>query len=116
MFLSKKSFELEEVLVAINKNDLGYYRNDVSLVKYLTVGNTLVNKEQVVQYILNEYPKLSKYTDLPSGYFSLERANAEMSTIVDDLTRGLLEFNVMPLKLEQLKMPIDVSCCGYRNA
>ena len=66
MLVTKKEFDLAEVLQEINKVDLGLLddKEKYELEYYLTAGNKKISHEKVVKYILSKYPQLKEYTEL----------------------------------------------------
>lgn len=102
MLISRKGFDLTEVLTTINDSELGLVEADEKddLTGYLTAGSFKVSREEVVKYILKAYPELKQYTNL-SGPISV----IGYKRIVEEIGNETFWFNVMPLDLELVPPP-----------
>ena len=64
MLLCSKGFSLEDLVSIINSWDMlyhGYDKRVKEVIKYLSGGNENISREQVIDYIYANYPKLKKY-------------------------------------------------------
>jgi len=97
MLIYKKRFNLDKVLTAINKSDLGILldREKNDLVDYLTSGNKNLSRDMVVEYILKKYPKLREYTNLKGNLSVSEYRGVEKEFAMTDFW-----FNAMPQDLK----------------
>lgn len=104
MYALKEDFSLGYILELINDNYLGFYDDNVledSIIFYLTSGNFNITKEEVRKYVLECYPKLKKYTNLPCNL------NAkDYSFIIDEIGKITLSFYKMPQTLESSKKKV----------
>lgn len=98
MFLYSRDFDIETVLSVINNNDLKIATEESveSFYNYLTTANSNITKEEVVSYILKQYPALSKYTSLP------ERIS------VVDYKKMMKEFYFTKLSFHRISQIIDL--------
>ena len=92
MLISKKGFELENVLQEINEQDLGVLEEieKEDLRTYLTAGNKNITHEKVINYILSTYPQLQEYTNL-QGPLSV----SNYRNILDNLDNNVFNFHIM---------------------
>ncbi|MBQ8043674.1 MAG: hypothetical protein IJ272_05940 [Clostridia bacterium] len=99
MFICRKGFELAQVLATINSDDLELVDDEEKeiLIKYLTAGNVSITREQVIDYILKQYPKLKEYTNLTSPI-----SVAKYKEIARSVREETLHFHVMPQDLHKL--------------
>lgn len=103
MLLCKKGFDIPLVLQTINSNDLDIVEQDEKedLIRYVTAGCGHITHEEVVQYILKEYPVLEGYTHL-SIPISVNRYRKIEREIKDVTGEDLFWFHVMPIPVEYL--------------
>ena len=99
MFICRKGFELAQVLATINSDDLELVDDEEKeiLIKYLTAGKVSITREQVIDYILKQYPKLKEYTNLTSPI-----SVAKYKEIARSVREETLHFHVMPQDLHKL--------------
>lgn len=66
LYINKVELKLEEILTIINKKDLKILEENTKeeLKKLLTYGNTNITEEEIIEYILKEYPILKDYQNL----------------------------------------------------
>lgn len=66
MLICKKGFDLTQILTEINGNELGLLSEEEKqyLRNYLTSGNKNIDKKTIIDYILESYPSLKRYTSL----------------------------------------------------
>lgn len=66
MLIAKRGFDLANVLSEINNSDLELLNEDEKedLSRFLTSGNKGIPHTDVINYILQFYPQLKKYTEL----------------------------------------------------
>ena len=79
MLIFKKRFSLAQVLEEINKEELDILleKEKGVLENYVTAGNPSISKEMIENYILQEYPKLKDYRDLPHNLSVKDYRNIE---------------------------------------
>ena len=94
MLITMKGFGLDEVLTLINENELELIEYDKRdrLSNYLTSGNDNISYEDIVEYILKEYPDLSNYRNLKSLSVAEYRK-------IEGSTEGWFWFHCMPQDL-----------------
>lgn len=97
MFISKRGFELTDILTLINKEDLQILDEESKgdLKRILTTGNDNITNEEVINYILSKYPMLKKYRNL-SGPLSV----IEYKKIEEELGQDIFRFHLMPQNLK----------------
>lgn len=93
MLICKKRFDLASVLQYINNCPLLLVPEDSEeeFVRYLTCDNMDVPREEIIKYILKNYPELEKYmnyTDILSVI--------EYKKIVKSFGKNVLSFHIMP--------------------
>ena len=105
MLISKKGFELANVLQEINEQDLGVLEEieNEDLRTYLTGGNKNITHEEVINYILNTYPELKEYTNL-QGPLSV----SNYRNILDNLDNKVFNFHIMEQDLGFIQLPITL--------
>ena len=104
MYIVSNSYELANVLTEINNNDLGLLLDDEKddLRTYLTSGNESISEEEVIKYILEKYPELSKYTNLKKRLSVAEYRELQQK-IDDELGSTYFSFHPMSQDLEFIK-------------
>ena len=102
MLIAKKGFDLANVLSEINNGDLGLLSDDEKedLNRYLTLGNRNITHSDVINYILQFYPQLEKYTGLKD-----KLSVSEYRSIKEDLDESTFWFHAIPQELTFLKLP-----------
>ena len=97
MFISKRGFELTEILTFINKEDLQILdeKSKDDLKRILTIDNYDITDEEVINYILNKYPILSKYRNLKGPLSVIEYKNIEK-----EIGQNIFRFHLMPQNLK----------------
>lgn len=102
MFISRRGFDLTEVLSAINNKSLGLVEvgNEDELIEYLLAGSEKVKKDIAVEYIFKCYPILKKYSNL-TGPISV----VQYKNIAEEIGNETFWFHIMPLNLELAKLP-----------
>lgn len=108
MFISKRGFELTDILTFINKEDLQILDEESKgdLKRILTTGNENITDEEVINYILSKYPIFSKYRNLRGPLSVIEYKNIE-----EEIGQDIFRFHVMPQSLkfiEQEQQSFDV--------
>lgn len=104
MYALKDIYSLGYVLELINDNYLGFYSDDVledSIILYLTSGNPNITKEEVINYVLECYPKLKKYTNLELPFTA-----SKYQEIIHDIGKLELSFYKMPFVIENNKKKV----------
>lgn len=108
MLISKKGFDLANVLSEINSSDLGLLdedeKEDLSI--YLTSGNMDISKDQIISYILNRYPQLKKYTEL-EGKLSVTEYRKIIDELADTFYFHMMsqDLNFLGTDRDELKRP-----------
>lgn len=100
MLISKKCFGLAKVLSEINDKDLQLINDNqkTQLIDYLTCNNPNITHKEVVSYILKEYPKLQKYTNLKKI-----DTLTKYTEIQNDLQQEYFFFHAMPQDINYLE-------------
>ncbi len=82
MYVAKVKFDVQTVLQYINESNLGITSNNKIkfFEEYITGGNKNISKQEVINYILECYPILKKYTDI-KGPLSITNFNNIMEKI-----------------------------------
>lgn len=97
MFISKRGFELTDILTFINKEDLQILdeesKGDVK--RILTCGNDSITDEEVIKYILIRYPVLENYRNL-KGPLSV----MEYKRIEEEIGQEIFKFHLMPQSIK----------------
>jgi len=93
MLICKKGFYLAPVLQYINDYPLQIVSDDEieDLVTYLTSGNNNITREEIIKYILENYPQLEKHMNYTDKLSVIEYRN-----IVEDFDTDVLRFHIMP--------------------
>ena len=106
MLISKKGFELANVLQEINEQDLGVLEEieKEDLRTYLTAGNKNITHEEIINYILNTYPELKEYTNLQGPLSVVDYRN-----ILDNLDNKVFNFHIMEQDLGFIQSPITLT-------
>lgn len=106
MLISKKGFELANVLQEINEQDLGVLEEieKEDLRTYLTSGNKDIPQEQVTNYILSTYPQLKEYTNLEGPLSVVDYRN-----IADNLDNKVFNFHIMEQDLGFIQTPLTLT-------
>ena len=96
MFISKIGFELNEVLAFINTEDLKILDEELKgdIKRRLTSANDKISDEEVIEYILKNYPILSNYRNLKGPLTVIEYKNIE-----DEIGAYFFRFHIMPQSL-----------------
>lgn len=112
MFISRCSFDLAQVLTAINDNKLGLVEEEKEneLIDYLTYKSEKVDKQDVKKYILACYPELKAYTNL-SGPMTV----IEYKKIDDGIDIYGFYFHVMPLDHIPPTLEVSPTNPSYTN-
>ncbi len=99
MLVCRKAFDLTHVLTTINSIELGLVDVNKSncLADYLTCGNSAISHEQILWYILNQYPKLRDYINLVAPI-----SVVKYKEIVNNLAGETYYFHVIPQELHKL--------------
>lgn len=89
MLISKKSFNISTILSYLNIDELEItHKNEIiDFVSYITSGNSKINRESIIEYILNEYPELENYMYLDEPIYTIE---------YNKLNNQVLHFHAMP--------------------
>lgn len=97
MFISRRGFYLTDVLTFINKDDLKILDEESkgNLKRVLTSGNSKISDEEVIKYILREYPVLKKYRNLKGPLNVIEYKKIE-----DAIGQTIFKFHLMPQSLK----------------
>lgn len=97
MFISRRGFYLTDVLTFINKEDLKILDEESKgdLKRILTSGNSKISDEEVIKYILKEYPVLKKYRNLKGPLNVIEYKKIE-----DAIGQNFFKFHLMPQSLK----------------
>ena len=97
MFISKIGFELNEVLQFINTEDLKILDEELKgdIKRRLTSANNKISDEEVLEYILKNYPILSNYRNLKGPLTVIEYKNIE-----DEIGKDFFRFHIMPQSLK----------------
>ena len=106
MLISKKGFELANVLQEINEQDLGVLEEieKEDLRTYLTSGNKNITHEEVINYILSTYPQLQEYTNLQGPLSVVDYRN-----ILDNLDNTIFNFHIMEQDLGFMQSPLTLT-------
>ena len=96
MLICKKGFDLTKILTEINNSDLGLLSNleKDELKNYLTSGNINISRDDIIHYILEEYPQLKKYKNLNKKLSVLEYRSIE-----EELNRSIFWLHIIPQDL-----------------
>ena len=97
MLVCKKGFDMDVVLTEINGRDLGLIKSgaEQALHDYLTSGNSDITHQEIVDYVLKEYPALAKYTSL-DPFITL----VDYRKMKEDLGSDYFRFRAMPQEVE----------------
>lgn len=100
MLIGKRGFELANVLSEINNNDLGLLSEDEKedLSRFLTLGNKNISHEDIINYILQVYPKLKKYMEIKN-----KLSVSEYRNIKEELNESTFWFHAIPQELTFLE-------------
>lgn len=93
MLIHKKGIDIAAILEYINDCPLGIAEEDEKedLVRYLTSGNTEISREEIIKYILNNYPELHEHMNYTNKLSVIEYRN-----ILDEFDDDYLRFHVIP--------------------
>ena len=105
MFISKRGFELTDILTFINKEDLQILDEESKgdLKRILTTGNENITDEEVINYILSKYPIFSKYRNLRGPLSVIEYKNIE-----EEIGQDIFRFHLMPQSLKFIEQENQV--------
>lgn len=97
MFISKRGFELTEILTFINKKDLQILDEESKgeLKRILTIGNDSITDDEVINYILKNYPIFLNYRNLKEPLTVTEYKNIEK-----EIGQDIFRFHLMPQNLK----------------
>ena len=98
-FLLKQCFDLRVILSFINQIDLKLISSPnelINLKDFLTSGNSNITNQEIIEYILKNYPILKRYTNLTQPLYVTDYLK-----IIEDIGHESLYFHIMPIK-EQL--------------
>ena len=97
MYISKRGFELTDVLTFINKEDLQILDEESKgdLKRILTCDNNEITDEEVINYIISKYPNLMLFRNL-TGPLSV----IEYKKIEELVGQNILRFHLMPQNLK----------------
>lgn len=98
-FLLKQCFDLRIILSFINQIDLKLISSPnelINLKDFLTSGNSNITNQEIIEYILKNYPILKRYTNLTQPLYVTDYLK-----IIEDIGHESLYFHIMPIK-EQL--------------
>lgn len=93
MCIAKKGVHADVILEFLNDNKLDIAETDEvdDFVRYVTAGNVDITREQIVAYILTQYPILEKYMNLE------EKLTAKKARrIIEEIGDSVLRFHIMP--------------------
>lgn len=101
LYINKITLKLEEILTIINKEDLKILEETTKeeIKSLLTYGNTNITEEELIEYILNEYPILKDYQNLKAPLTAHEYIKIK-NKIGHDIFRLYL---IMPPELKNRK-------------
>lgn len=100
MLIYKRMFELKDILKFINNNNLEEKEENNDLKTILTCGNNEISDDEVINYILRQYPILSNYRNL-----NFPLTDIEYEKILGQLGRGTFPLHSMPQNLKFLEQP-----------
>lgn len=111
MLINKRMFNIEPVIIWLNQKDieLGFQDETERLIDYLTNGNKNITRDEIVSYILKEYPVLSNYLGLTL---------MDCKKALDDTRGKCLFLHKMPQIVDTTEdriQPINISIVGIRN-
>ena len=97
MFLSRRQFDLGQVLAEINEQDLKLLSEEEKgfLRRYLTLNNPRITNQQVIDYILLKYPSLENYRNIREVL-----TVARYREIQKELENPYFFFHAMPQRVE----------------
>lgn len=98
-FLLKQCFDLRIILSFINQINLKLISSPnelINLKDFLTSGNSNITNQEIIEYILKNYPILKRYTNLTQPLYVTDYLK-----IIEDIGHESLYFHIMPIK-EQL--------------
>lgn len=100
MLIAKRGFDLANVLSEINNSDLELLNEDEKedLSRFLTSGNKGIPHTNVINYILQFYPQLKKYTELKD-----KLSVSEYRNIGEELNESTFWFYAIPQELTFLQ-------------
>lgn len=100
MLIAKRGFDLANVLSEINNSDLELLNEDEKedLSRFLTSGNKGIPHTDVINYILQFYPQLKKYTELKD-----KLSVSEYRNIGEELNESTFWFYAIPQELTFLQ-------------
>ena len=100
MLIAKRGFDLANVLSEINNSDLELLNEDEKedLSRFLTSGNKGIPHTDVINYILQFYPQLKKYTELKD-----KLSVSEYRNIGEELNESTFWFHAIPQELTFLQ-------------
>ena len=90
MLIVKKGFHISTILEYINDCSFGIVKDDEieDFVRYLTYGNNEISREEIIKYILDNYPELEKTMNCTNKLNFIDYLNS-----IDDI---YLHFHIMP--------------------
>ena len=97
MFLSRRQFDLGQVLAEINEQDLKLLSEEEKgfLRRYLTLNNPRITTQQILDYILSKYPSLNNYRNIKEVL-----TVARYREIQKELDNPYFVFHAMPQRVE----------------
>lgn len=100
MLIAKRGFDLANVLSEINNSDLELLNEDEKedLSRFLTSGNKGIPHTDMINYILQFYPQLKKYTELKD-----KLSVSEYRNIGEELNESTFWFHAIPQELTFLQ-------------
>ena len=111
MLINKRMFNIAPVILWLNQKDieLGFQDETARFISYLTNDNKNITKDEIVSYILKEYPVLSNYLGLTL---------TDCKKVINDIGGECLFLHKIPQiidKEEDKIQPINISIVGIRN-
>lgn len=105
MFISTRGFELTDILTFINKEDLKILDEESKgdIKRILTSGNDKITDEEVINYILINYPIFSNYRNLRGPLSVIEYKN-----IAKQIGQEIFRFHLMPQSLKFIEQENQV--------
>ena len=107
MLIDKKMFSAGSIVIWLNQKDLelGYEDETARIIEYLTNVNNNISREEIVDYVLKEYPILSNYLDL-----NLDACKK----VISDVSGECLFFHKMSQIIDSEK-GTDIELCQSNN-
>lgn len=112
MYITKRGFDLSNILDFINDEDLQIINEDEKsdLKIILTCGNIKITDDEVLKYIIEKYPLFNEYRNL-KGPLSV----IQYKKIEEQIGQDIFRFHLMPQKLNFIEESIINNLEDNRN-